>query len=278
MQQGHHAILTASDANCGDFLATHWLRSLRDNVDLKDVDVVVLDFGLAPHQREALEGVELVAAERGFSVNVSRRNAVARFLEARDYDQVLVVDAGDLIFQGDVGHLLRDARESFRGVPERFPIPLPLLMRGTRSDLRRSIQERLRGRPMVNGGFLLGPASKLRELGRAVQVHADSTVHDQPLVSSFLHEWGFEALDDSYNFIPWTARRGFRVEDGAFFTDDGQMPRVVHNTGIKAPFRVIADFGYGPGCNRRIRRRYLRLASAYGRARSLVGAARPERN
>ena len=38
-----NTIITASDGNCGDFLVNHWMRSLKSNVDLKNIDVVVLD-------------------------------------------------------------------------------------------------------------------------------------------------------------------------------------------------------------------------------------------
>jgi len=47
-----HLIATCSDARYGDFLLQHWLRSLQASVDLHDIDVAVLDYGLTPQQRQ----------------------------------------------------------------------------------------------------------------------------------------------------------------------------------------------------------------------------------
>jgi hypothetical protein len=271
MQTKPHTIITASDASCGDFLVTHWLASLRENVVLDLVDVVVLDFGLTAGQRAALDGVRVVPVRGEGSVNVSRRAETARFLEKHDYDQVLAVDGGDLIFQRDLSHLFETHKDLLRGVPERYPIPLPILLRGTHGALRRSIREQLRGRSMVNGGFLLGPSEKMQDLGHAIRCQMADLRFDQPLVSCLLHQSGFLALDEIYNFVLWTARQSFQVEDGTFHTDGGERVAVVHNTGLMNPFRVVADFGYGPGHNQRIRTPYLRVASAWSRFRSLVG-------
>jgi hypothetical protein len=272
VQTRRHAILTASDANCGDFLARHWLRSLRENVTTDDVDVVVLDFGLEPHQRAALASVEVVRVESARRVNVARRSAIARLLEARDYDQVLVVDAGDLVFQGDVRPLFDRDRDRFRGVPERFPIPLAPFLRGAPPDLRRRLRARLRERPMVNGGFLLAPARAWIELGAETLPFADRVAHDQPLVSLVLHERGFVPLASTWNFVLWTAREPFSIEGGWFRDEAGEKLAVVHNTGLRAPFRVVSDFGYGPGYNTRVRKRYLRLARAWAALRGRTSA------
>ena len=265
-----HTIITASDVRCGDFLATHWLGSLRQNVVLDRVDVVVLDFGLTASQRSALDGVGAVRVRCEGKAKVSRYAETTRFLEKHHYDQVLAVDCGDLIFQRDVSHLFEFQKDRIRGVLERYPIPLPILLRGTGGRLRRSIREKLRGRSMVNVGFLLGPSEKMQELGRTVGRYADDLEHDQPLVSCLLYESGFEALDGTYNFVPWTARQSFYVENGIFHTSDGERPAVVHNTGLRDPFRIVRDFGYGPGHNQHIRTPYLRVASAWSRFRSFT--------
>lgn len=268
MSSKTHAIITACDARYGDFLARHWLRSLRENVDLHDVDVVVLDFGLEARQRAALEDVVVVAARREGRINVARRLETSRFLRKRDYDQVLSVDGGDVIFQKDVSHLFTPEKASFRGVQERYPIPLGFFLRGAPRALRGSVRARLGSRPMVNGGFILGPASKMLELGEAVAPYLAHFKHDQPIVTSLLYEGGFEPLDETYNLVPWTTRDRFVVKGGFFYSSSGEKLAVVHNTGHTALTRVVRDFGYGPGHNARLRRRYLRISAAY---RKLAG-------
>jgi hypothetical protein len=241
-----HAIITACDARYGDFLARHWLRSLRENVDLRDIDVVVLDFGLEPRQRAELEGAELVPARREGRINVARRLETARFLREREYDQVLTVDGGDVI-----------------GVQERYPIPLGFFLRGAPRALREEVRTRLRSRYMINGGFILGPARKMLELGESVAPYLAHFKHDQPIVTSFLYEGGFEPLNETYNLVPWTTRDRFFVNEGFFYSSDGEKLAVVHNTGHTAPTRIVADFGYGPGHNTRLRRIYLHISSTY---------------
>lgn len=269
-----HAILTSSDAGCGDFLARHWLPSLRANVDLHDVDVVVLDHGLTAEQRAGLEGARVVPVRSDAPAKVARYAMAARFLAEAHYDQVLTVDGGDVIFQSDVRPLFDRHRESFRGVLERFPVPLFLLLGGSPLWLRRRIRRQMRGRRMVNVGFLLGPAEAHRRLGAHMVPFEGLLQHDQPFVNAFLHDWGFVELDPTYNFVPWTASRAFRVREGRFLGADGEPFKVVHNTGLRQPFRVVGDFGYGPGRNTEIRTSYLRLAAVYGRVRSLGRAQR----
>ena len=262
-----HAIVTACDARCGDFLVRHWLRSLRDNVDLRAIDVVVLDFGLTPAQRSALADVVLVPARLEGRINVARRRELACFLESRAYDQVLSVDGGDVIFQGDVSPLFETDKARFRGVVERYPLPVGLFLRGAPRAERERVRQRLAGRPMINGGFVLGPAKQFATLGEAVVRHLPHFRYDQPIVSGLLYEAGFEPLPDTCNFVPWTSRERFRVEQGFFYGSDGEKLLVVHNTGRRDVLRVVRDFGYGVGYNRAVRTSYLRLAAAYRKLR-----------
>jgi hypothetical protein len=274
-----HAILTASDARCGDFLYRHWLRSLRENVDLERADVVVLDFGLSAAQREELHEVVVVPAVRDMRVSMARFREIARFLEQHEYDQVLAVDAGDVIFQRDVSHLFEREKDSFRVVQEHLPLPLGLPLRGLPRDLRDGIRRKLRGRRIVNSGFIVAPSRDLVRLGRAIVDRlprldgrgpariVSSWFADQVVASALLYEWGFSALDETYNFVLCNAESDFHVERGTFFkSPSGEKIAVVHNAGFKKPFRIVADFGYGPDRNDRIRRRLLRAISAWNRA------------
>jgi hypothetical protein len=260
-----HAIVTACDARFGDFLARHWLRSIVENVDLRDIDVVVLDFGLEPRQRAELTSAVVVPARREGRINVARRLETARLLRERDYDQVLTVDGGDVIFQRDVSHLFTTHKDRFRGVQERYPIPLGFFLRGAPRRLREEVRTRLGSRYMVNGGFILGPARKMMQLGESVAPYLAHFKHDQPIVTSFLYEGGFEPLDETYNLVPWTTGDRFCVEKGFFYGSHGEKLAVVHNTGHTAPTRIVGDFGYGPGHNTRLRRSYLRISSTYRR-------------
>ncbi|MEN8183949.1 MAG: hypothetical protein ABFS46_15590 [Myxococcota bacterium] len=263
MATKRHAIITACDARYGNFLARHWLRSLKENVDLEEIDVVVLDFGLEAAQRAQLEGAVLVPARREGRINVARRRETARFLEKTAYDQVLCVDGGDVIFQRDISPLFSLAKDRFRGVQERYPIPLGFFLRGAPRRLRRSVRTQLESRYMVNGGFILGPAKAMRDLGDAVVPHLAHFKHDQPIVTAYLYERGFEALDETYNLVLWTTRDRFFVDEGIFYRSSGEKVAVVHNTGRTAATRIVSDFGYGRGHNTRQRSPYLWVSAGY---------------
>ena len=62
-----HVMITSGDERYGDFLMDHWLVSLLDNVDLGNIDVYVIDFGLRKEQREVarVQGDPMSCVGRG---------------------------------------------------------------------------------------------------------------------------------------------------------------------------------------------------------------------
>ncbi len=254
-----HAIVTCCDARFGDFLLQHWLVSLQANVDLADIDVVVLDYGLSEVQRNALtsRGVQVRPCARDGVVYAIRYRDLARLLDEQDYDQVLSVDGGDLIFQADIRPLFDQDRDRFRAVPEELQIPLHELLI-QRSDLAperfQEMLDFLDGKPMVNAGLLFGPAEKFREFWRFLR---DTSLAfncfgtDQLLLNYVLYRDGFVALAPKFNFVLVTASSRYSIRDRVFLDHDGNVIPVVHNAGNVESMRAIRDFGYGSAGNRR---------------------------
>ena len=50
-----NVVITCSNEKYGDFLVNHWLRSLKENVNLDNTDVVVIDYGLNLRQLNLLQ-------------------------------------------------------------------------------------------------------------------------------------------------------------------------------------------------------------------------------
>lgn len=256
-----HAIVTCCDARFGDFLLRHWLVSLRANVDLSGVDVVVLDYGLTDAQRLALTGQDVLvfACERDGVVCNLRYRDICRLLDEHDYDQILSVDGGDVIFQADIRPLFDEHPDRFRAVPEELHVPFhDLLMR--RSDLAagrfREILSFLEGKPTVNAGVVFGPARKFRDFWRFYQETSrafDCFGMDQMLLNYVLYRDGFVALDRGFNFVLVTASSRYAIRDGTFVDARGGVIPVVHNAGGVETMRAIGEFGYGAGGNRRQR-------------------------
>src|SRR6266851_1911740 len=163
-----HAVITCCDAKYGDFLVRHWLRSLRDHVNLDHIDVVVLDYGLSPEQAEQLRAQSVIlhpSKKDGNLTNIRYRDLVA-FLKDKAYDQVLSIDSGDIIFQADISPMFELDKESFRAVREYFTGGMHIALLGAddvRPEFREEIKSFLWNRSAVNGGVLFGPARRFVE-------------------------------------------------------------------------------------------------------------------
>ena len=157
-----HLIYTYCNEGKGDFLIEHWLKSLRLNVCLSKIDVMVIDFGLSPAQRAALleNGVIVWPGTRdGRMSNIQYRH-LADFLRVHPhYDQVAYSDCGDLVFQADISGLFERERAKFKAVLEPdFNFGLHKLTLGLRDFKPEKIDdiEHLLGRqPTANCGFLV---------------------------------------------------------------------------------------------------------------------------
>jgi hypothetical protein len=254
-----HAIFTASDGRSTSFLLKHWLVSLRDHVDLSDIDVNVLDYGLSERQLDELQSLGILCRKcvKDGQVGDIRLRDIAAIGEAAGYDQVLSIDSGDLIFQADISHLFEQDKEHFRGVCEEIRVPIHHVFMN-RDDLpplvRRRVLDFLYDKPIVNGGFVLGPVAKFQSLWQTFQelgVGYQYYCTDQLILNYFLHTNGFKELENRYNFVLVSMRSAVHIRNGAFHDAAGEIIPVVHNAGMKAFTRKIRNFGYGPQYNQK---------------------------
>jgi lipopolysaccharide biosynthesis glycosyltransferase len=191
----------------------------------------------------------------GHVTNVRYRDA-ATLLRKQTYDQVLMVDGGDIIFQADISHLFSGSSDRMRAVCDErkysLHAVLPIL-RDFQPDQRQAISRRLHDRPQINGGFVLGPAAGFLRLWAEFQSLTRSMSQfaaDQILLNDVLHREGFDELPSRYNFVLVAARSKFSVRDGRFYDAAGALIPVVHNAGHMPFFRRISRFGYGSDRNR----------------------------
>jgi hypothetical protein len=254
-----HAIVTCCDAKYGHFLIHHWLRSLKANVKLDAIDVVVIDYGLSEEQQRVLiaAGVVLYPAKKdGHPTNIRHRD-IAALLQTSPYDQVLSVDGGDIIFQSDISPLFEKDKDSFRGVLEfRFTGAMHAFQMGIediRPEMRREMLHFMWDRPAVNGGVVLGPGHRFQEFYREFTRLCGTLSHfgtDQFILSYVLHKTGFVPLDPGFNFVLITTMAPVEVHHGIFLGADGSPIPVVHKAGMHPRIRLVRDFGYGPDRNR----------------------------
>lgn len=254
-----HAIFTASEGNKASFLLHHWLASLQANVDLAEIDVNVLDYGLTDAQRAELQarGVCCHACVKDGQVGDIRIRDLTAIAESCNYDQVLSVDSGDLIFQADISRLFEQDKDHFRAVCEELRVPIHHVFMDRADfppEVGRRLLDFLYDKPVINGGFVLGPVSKFRSVWRTFEqlgIGYRCYCTDQLVLNYVLHRDGFRALESRYNFVLVSMLSPFFICRGVFYDSAGEVIPVVHNAGMKEFTRKIRNFGYGPEYNRR---------------------------
>jgi len=273
------AIVTASDRKYGDFLIEHWLRSLRENVRLDGVDIVVLDYGLSLAQQFYLEhhGVLLRPGQRDGHVTVLRYRETRDLLIERPYEQICLCDSGDIIFQDDISSLFEYSPHAYRAVCEDYKPIFSFFITDNffRSEDKHLIADSFIKNRMINGGLIIAPRIRMLELCDAcLGMIGDKGQFgpDQLVVNYLLHQQGFTELERRYNFVVATSAEPTRIEEGQFLDPDGRRIAVVHNAGNYRFLRPIENFGYGPGHNVLKKEIYTTLRGFYASREGLATA------
>ncbi|CAM4218728.1 glycosyltransferase [Zobellia nedashkovskayae] len=250
-------IVTYCNKYKGDFLINNWLLSLRKNVDLSNIDILVTDFGLTEEQKEELisEGVIVQSKEpKGRMSNYHYKFLREFLLENINYNQVLYSDCGDVIFQSDISHLFKLSKHQFKAAIEpEFNFILhkkTLGFQDIKSESIMEIEKILGENPTVNGGFIIGPSSKMKDIWTEYNKFCHNIdVHgtDQLIISYILYKEGFCELPKKYNYVTFLNTESFWINRQKFYeNEDGIIP-VVHNAGRYDFARAIDNFGYKKG-------------------------------
>ncbi len=257
MSEKKNLIVTCSDKKYGDFLIEHWLTSLKENVRLDNIDILVLDYGLSKAQRFYLkqEGVILKECVKDNHVaNIRFRDLLSFLKDNSQYEQILSCDGGDIIFQDDISFLFEENKDSYRAVCEKITSPFEYFITTeyfVKDDIKK-LKEILILNKTINAGFFLAPYSKMIYLcENVVEMVKNKSKFgpDQVVVNYIMYKEGFVELDTKYNFIPATNNEEFYIKDGFFYDSNGNKITVVHNAGNISFFRAIENFGYGKEYN-----------------------------
>jgi len=254
----HHMICSCSDERFADFLINHWLKSLKDNVNLTNIDIVIFDYGLNQVQKDTLkkEGAIVYSCKKdGKVVNIRFRD-LARFLSKSDYDQVLSTDGGDIIFQDDISGLFEENKNMFRAVHEEID-NIPFITElmgwdGIDKNVQKEVYEVLKSKPVINAGVIFGPKNKFIDAWNIFEKMAtslDSFGTDQIIFDYLFYKEGFVGLDPKYNFVLGKTNSSFKIKKGKFYDNNNNLIPIVHNVGSVKFFRLIKNFGYGKGHN-----------------------------
>lgn len=251
-----HIIITSSDGKYGDFLINHWLRSLEANVDLTNIDLAVIDYGLSIDHRNILEerGVNIIRGSTGGHVVTLRFEDATIFLKKTSYDQILFIDGGDVVYQADISHVFEENKESFRVVPLDMEVMFfeAFIPKNFSPLLQKELWKALKGKPVLNAGVIFAPRDKFIYLCNQVNKLVREKFKygpDQIIVNYVIYRDKMVLLNKKYNFIMGTEREGFVIKDGIFYRKNGEKIVIAHNAGHDAFLRPIHNFGYGKGHN-----------------------------
>ncbi|MCX6731325.1 MAG: hypothetical protein NTZ55_05765 [Candidatus Roizmanbacteria bacterium] len=247
-----NVIITAANANIGDFLVHHWLRSLKDSNNLSHCDVVVIDYGLTDTHIKELqkEKVEVIPGTKKYHIVNKRFFDAGSYLKKNTYDQILFVDSGDVIFQGDISSMFTTDPNSFRVVPlgKRILFYQWLIFNQFEDEVKRKIWKLLKNKPIINAGVIFAPTQKFIELCDEMEKlirNKEEFGPDQIIVNYHLYKDSVKFIDSKYNFMMSTVYLGFNVRKGIFYKLNGEKILIVHNAGQMNIFRPIYNFGYG---------------------------------
>lgn len=248
-----HLIATCSDRKYGDFLIDHWLMSLQDNVNLDNIDIVVFDYGLTANQQKALKtkNIRIIKCVKDGHVTSLRYRDLLTFLQKETYDQVLMVDGGDIIFQSDISHLFIKNNTKWKGVEEDTSLKFDQIYQFKVKDktFRNKVIETIQNKKFINGGFIISSSNNFIsfcELYLKEVKDLSSYGVDQALITYYFLINNHELLDRTYNFmiISNFNTDGYKVKDTKFYKPNGDLIHVVHNPGKTKLIRGMSKFGY----------------------------------
>lgn len=248
-----NVIITCANKKIGDFVVKHWLKSLKANVNLKNTDIVVIDYDLSTSQKNKInkEKVKLFKGIEKFHIVNKRFFDSGRFLKTKNYDQVLFVDGGDIIFQEDISRIFKKDKDVFRVVPIGMEVLFFqwFLLNNFDEQTKKRIWNQVKSKPVINAGVIFAPSDKfiqLCDLMYKMIKNKDSFGPDQIILNYFLYKNKFfKFINNKYNFMMSTEKKGFLVKKGVFYKKNGEKISIVHNAGQMDLFRPIDDFGYG---------------------------------
>lgn len=250
MIQLKNLIATACNQKYEQFLYNDWLMSLKDNVNLKNTDILVIDFGLSSDILTKLKKENVLVKKANTKGNIvnARFIELYNFLINNNYKNLLFCDSGDIIFQNDISKILNSKIKNFLVVCEDIAPPMSLVLKENNLDqtLINNIKSLLHNKKMINAGVIFGNKDSFISLLEFLINNLKDLKTwglDQLLINYYLYKHGFEALEDVYNFIPTTHVSSLTIKNGKLFKNN-ELIYIVHNAGNKSFFRPLKNFGY----------------------------------
>ena len=198
-----NVIITCSNERYGDFLINHWLKSLKENVNLENIDIVIIDYGLNKLQKTLLlkERVILFEGTKKYHIVNKRFFDSAKYLKNKSYDQILFIDGGDTIFQEDIIHVLDKNKNTFRVIPLGMGVLFFewFIFDNFEKKIKEKIWKVVKNKPVINAGVIFAPCQKFISLCRLMEeliIKKETFGPDQIILNYFLYQGGFKFINN----------------------------------------------------------------------------------
>ncbi|ABS61299.1 MAG: hypothetical protein WHS64_07210 [Fervidobacterium sp.] len=254
-----YLLATACNEKYEEFLINHWLRSLKSNCTLESIDIVVIDYGLSENARKILKSeavlIKIAGKFKGHINNTRFLELNDFLLENENYEQVVLCDSGDIIFQSDISHLFQLEPEKIKAVCEEISPNMEIVANDKNVKNADEIKKFLSDKKLINAGFVIYPRKQFVELVWSMNEiirDLDAWGTDMVVLNYYAYKKDFYQLHPKYNFIPTTTQKKYKVKNGKFYlVENGKVELipVVHNAGRHKLFRPILNFGYGESYN-----------------------------
>lgn len=267
-----YLIATACNQKYEDFLINHWLKSLKENVDLSNIDILVIDYGLSKEASTELSKNGILihkASQREGLINNTRFLELRDFLLVNKYSQILICDSGDIIFQSNISHLFEKCDFAVRGCYEGISPNMDVLI--SKDDVEYDLSKikdfiKKNKNKLINVGLLIFSFELyidiVNQMERMIK-NPHKWGLETILLNYLIHQRPFCEIEPIYNFIPTTSTQRYFVKNGKFYLKDGTLIPVVHNAGGSNILRPIRNFGYGDEYNKERKHMIIVLRTFY---------------
>jgi hypothetical protein len=252
-----NVIITACDKKYGEFLIHDWLPSLTKTTNVSTIDIIVIDYGLTYQQRQLLQKSHVIL-KSGSSctqhIVIKRYVDAYQILKNTTYNQVMLIDCGDIIFQKDISPLFTSHSDRIRvGYDADVLLYELMLPSSIPEDIKKQIRKTLIHKPQLNAGVVIAPKSLFLQLisdMNAILSISSQFGMDQVALNYILYTQSFELLPNTYNFLINPNLGKFFIKNGNFYHENGELISIVHNTGVHNSIRPIKYFGFGKEKNK----------------------------
>jgi lipopolysaccharide biosynthesis glycosyltransferase len=179
---------------------------------------------------------------------------MAEYLKKHKYKQIMAVDGGDIIFQGDISELFRMEPDKIKACQEDLGAPFEdfFIDNYFIKSEEKKIKNTIKNKKMINAGMIVGPHKLMIKLAKEIDrilINKNEFGPEQIAVNYILYKNGFVPLDKTWNFVVTASENKFKIVNGEFYFPNGEKIKIVHNAGMTYIFRPIKNFGYGKGNN-----------------------------